>query len=125
MKINSQPDCGNAPKRELVKDLTVYFASYDLDKVMEYMDDQVTWTLVGDDPVVGKEQFRAELEKMSGNKVQELTIHSVITHGKEAAVNGEMRMQDGQVYEFSDFYEFTSAAAKKAKSIRSYVVLKK
>lgn len=122
MKLHTKVDCGNAPKKELVKNLTVQFVTYDLDKAMDHMVDNVEWILVGDKPIVGKEQFKTELLKMSGNKATELTILSIITHGKEAAVHGEMTMEDGSVFGFADFYEFTSAKGTKVKSIMSYIV---
>tara|TARA_Y100001972_G_scaffold66206_1_gene80666 strand:+ start:687 stop:1073 length:387 start_codon:yes stop_codon:yes gene_type:complete len=125
MKLNIQTDCGNAPKKELIRDLTIYFVSYDLEKAMEYMDENVVWTLVGDKPIKGKGPFAAALKEMMGNKAAELTIYSILTHGKEAAVNGEMTMEDGSVFGFADFYEFTSAGSSKVKNIRSYVIHKK
>lgn len=124
MKLNIKPDCGNAPKKELIKNLTICFASYDIPQAMSYLDENVVWTLVGDEPVVGRSRFAAALQEMSQNKANELTIHSIITHGKEAAINGEMVMEDGHVFGFSDFYEFTSAKGSKVKSIVSYVVQK-
>lgn len=124
MKLNITPDCGNSPKRELVKNLTIQFASYQLGQVMNYLDDAIEWILVGDVPIVGKEQFMNELKKMSHNTVQTLTIHSIITHGKEAAVHGEMYMQDQTVFAFADFYEFSSAKGNKVKAITSYVIQK-
>lgn len=124
MKLNIKPDCANSPKRELVKNLTIYFASYDLPKAMSYLDPDVVWTLVGDEPIVGRGQFEKALQAMSQNKATELTIHSIVTHGKEAAINGEMIMEDGNVFGFSDFYEFTSAKGSKVKSIVSYVIQK-
>jgi len=122
MKLNIKPDCGNSPKKELVKNLTIYFASYNLDKTKDFLDQKIEWTLVGEKPVSGKEQFIAALEQMSGNKSLQLTIYSVITHGKEAAVNGEMIMEDGNVFGFSDFYEFSGAKGTRVKSIVSYVI---
>jgi len=125
MKLNVQADCGNSPKKELIRDLTIYFASYEVEKAMDYMDEDVVWTLVGDEPVVGKEAFASELKQMMGNKATELTIYSIVTHGKEAAVHGEMIMEDGSVFGFADFYEFASAGSSKVKYIRSYVIHKK
>ena len=122
MDIYCKPDCGNSPKRELVKQLTQYFAAYDLENAMQFMATDVVWTLVGDTPIQGKEAFKSALEEMGTNKTKELTIHGIVTHGKEAAVHGEMLMEDGNRFGFSDFYEFTSAKASTVKSIRSYVV---
>lgn len=125
MKLFTKVDCANAPKKELIKNLTVHFATYDLDNAMAFMDNNVVWTLVGETPIVGKEQFKVELQKMSGNKATELTIQSIITNGKEAAVQGEMTMLDGNRYGFADFYEFTSAKGTKVKSITTYIIHKK
>ncbi|MCK0191466.1 nuclear transport factor 2 family protein [Arenibacter sp. F20364] len=124
MKLNIKPDCGNSPKKALVKNLTILFSSYDIEKAMDFLDDNVKWTLVGDESIIGKKQFRTALEEMSQNKALELTIHSIITHGKEAAVNGEMVMEDGNIFAFSDFYEFSSAKGDSVKSIVSYVIQK-
>ncbi|MBA4744387.1 MAG: nuclear transport factor 2 family protein [Muricauda sp.] len=124
MKLNIKPDCGNAPKRELVKRLSCYFASNDIEKAMEFLDTHITWTLVGNKTINGKEHFRTALQEMRQNKVRELTIHSIITHGKEAAINGEMLLEDGSVFGFSDFYEFTSAKGTRVKTIVSYLIEK-
>lgn len=122
MKLNTTPDCGNAPKRELIKNLTIWFASYELDKAFAFLSDDITWTLVGDVPIQGKEAFRKELDPMRSNRVEELTLSSILSHGKEAAVNGEMQMRDGKRFGFADFYTFTSAKGDKIKEIVSYVV---
>lgn len=124
MKLNIRTSCENAPKKELIKDLTILFAAYDIPQAMQYLEDDVIWTLVGDEPIVGKEPFAAVLMEMAHNKATELTIHSIVTHGKEAAINGEMVMGDGNVFGFADFYEFTSAKGSKVRSITSYVVQK-
>ena len=88
---------------------------------MNFMDNDICWRLVGDQPVVGKERFEMALQEMSRNKAVKLTRYSIITHGKEAAVNGEMKMEDGKTFGFSDFYEFSSVKSTKVKSIMSYV----
>lgn len=124
MKLNIKPDCRNSPKKELIKNLTIYFASYDMDNAMNHLADSVEWTLVGEKPVFGKEQFKVALEQMSQNKDLEWTIHSIITHGIEAAVNGEILMESGDLFGFSDFYKFSSSKGTNVKSIISYVVKK-
>lgn len=124
MKVNIKTDCGNSPKSELIKNLTIFFASYNLSQLVHYFEDNIKWTLVGDAPIVGKDQFINALQKMEQNKAIELTIHGIVTHGKEAAIHGEMLMQDGNHFGFSDFYVFTSVKANKVKSIMSYVIKK-
>ena len=124
MKLHISPDCGNSPKKKLIRDLTVFFASYAIPEAMEHLDDDIKWTLVGDEPIEGKANFEAELLSMSDNKAVELYIFQIITHGKEAAVHGEMKLKDGESFGFADFYEFKSAGSDKVKSIMSYVIPK-
>ena len=47
MELHIPPDCGNAPKKVMVRDLTVLFASYQVPEAMAHMADDVVWTLVG------------------------------------------------------------------------------
>lgn len=122
MIINVQSDCGNSPKKKLIEEMTILFASYKIDEVSSFFSEDISWTLVGDEPIVGKALFAHTLKQMSGNKVLELSIHTIVTHGKEAAISGEMKMENGTTYGFSDFYMFTSAKASKVQSIRSYVI---
>ncbi|WP_127141995.1 nuclear transport factor 2 family protein [Flagellimonas marinaquae] len=124
MELKLPKNCGNSPKSELVKNLTVHFAAYELNQVFQFLDDNISWTLVGNTPISGKAAFKSALENMSGNKVAKLTINGIVTHGKEAAVHGEMTMEDGGVFGFADFYGFTSAKGIKVKAITSYVIQK-
>lgn len=117
-------DCGNSPRMALVLKLTQAFASYNLELIAPYLSEDLVWTLVGNEPISGKEKFLAELRKMADNKAAELRIHQVLSHGKTAAIHGEMLMDDGKSYGFADFYEFSSAGSEKVKAITSYVVAK-
>ncbi|QNR25460.1 PB1 domain-containing protein [Croceimicrobium hydrocarbonivorans] len=124
MKVTCQVDCGNSPKREFLKELSQLFAAYEIDLAMSYMDEDIHWTLVGDQAINGKENFAAALREHSDNKVKELILHSIITHGKEAAVYGEMLMENAKHFVFADIYTFKSAKGNKVKSIVSFVQLK-
>lgn len=116
------PTFTQSPKKQFLQELTILFASYQIDKVKTFFADDITWTLVGDQPVHGKEAFAATLNRMAGNKASELTIHSILTDGRDASIHGEMVMEDGKRYGFADFYMFTSAGARKIQSITSYVI---
>ncbi|GAB2490399.1 nuclear transport factor 2 family protein [Algoriphagus taiwanensis] len=124
MKLFLLMQDGNSPKGKLVQDLTIAFSSYDLERIRPYLAENITWTLVGDTPVEGKENFLSTLGEMMGNAAAELHIHQILTHGKEAAVHGEMVMENGERFGFADFYVFTSASAKKVQTITSYVIPK-
>ena len=56
--------------------------------------------------IEGKERFTEELERMKTVQMSKQILHQVVSHGKEGAVNGIMKMLDGRQYAFSDFYRF-------------------
>jgi ketosteroid isomerase-like protein len=115
-------DCGNSPKRILLKDLNIAFVTGDLDFVAGVVTDDITWTMVGDDSVQGKQPFLETVRGMNGADVAKLTIHSVITHGREGAANGTLELKNGKQYEFCDVFQFRGAKGTRIKSIRSYVI---
>lgn len=122
MKIIISPTCNNSPKNQQLLDLTIGFSDYNLEAIEEFLDENIQWTLLGESPIVGRDFFLEELNKHSENPAIQITIHHAITHGKSGAVNGEMVMKDGNRFAFADFYEFTSASAKKVAEIKSYIV---
>ena len=122
MKINIKQDLTNSPKKELIKKLTLLFASYQVDQLKPYFAENIEWSLIGDEPIVGKENFANALKEMSGNKAIEIIIHNIIAQEKEAAIHGEMKMADGQRFGFSDFYQFTNKQGPMVESITSYVI---
>ena len=121
-KITVNIDCGNAPKKEFIKQINIAFAKGDSAFLIDNVEDAFVWIMIGDKKIKGKENFATELEKMKDTKVSELTIDQILTHGKEGAANGAMKMQNGKQFAFSDFYEFSSAKGAKLKSITAYVI---
>ncbi|MBO6621705.1 MAG: nuclear transport factor 2 family protein [Balneola sp.] len=121
-KIIVKPDCGNAPKKELLKQLNIAFAKGNSDFLSEIVSDDIQWDIMGDQKISGKEQFIRKLDTLKSEKVSELILERILTHGKEGAANGIIKMQNGKEYAFSDFYEFTGAKGAKVRSITSYIV---
>ncbi|UGU14890.1 nuclear transport factor 2 family protein [Sinomicrobium kalidii] len=121
-KITVKTDCGNAPKREFLKEFNIAFAKENIGFLTESVTDDIVWNIVGDKKIAGKKNFTDELEKMKTEKAAELILDQILSHGKEGAANGVMKMQNGKKYAFSDFYEFNSAKGAKLKSITSYVI---
>lgn len=121
-KIIVNADCGNAPKREFLKELNVAFAKGNLEFLADSVTDKIVWNIVGDTLIEGKEKFAEELGKMKDERVGELILDRILTHGKEGAVSGIMKMLNGKKYAFSDFYEFSGAKGTKIKSIVSFVI---
>lgn len=114
-------DCGNSPKREFIKEFNTAFAKGNADFIIEHVSDDIVWTMHGDKKIEGKESFSKEIHKMKEKVADEMTLHSVITHGKEASANGEIKM-DGKTYAFCDVYVFAKTTGKIIKRIDSYII---
>ncbi|MCE7053132.1 nuclear transport factor 2 family protein [Algoriphagus sp. AGSA1] len=121
-KIISSPSCGNSPKMEFLKEFNIAFAKGDVNFLIESVTDDIVWNIVGDKQIKGKVDFAGELEKMKGYKASELVLDQILSHGKEGAANGTMKMEDGKIYAFSDFYRFKGAKGVKIQSISSYII---
>lgn len=121
-KIISSPNCGNSPKMEFLKDFNIAFAKGNVEFLIESVTDEIVWDIIGDKKIEGKENFVEELKKMKGEKATELILDQILSHGKEGAANGIIKMQNGKKYAFSDFYIFNGAKGSKIKSITSYVI---
>lgn len=121
-KIIASPNCGNSPKMKFLKEFNIAFAKGNVEFIIESVTDEIIWDIMGERKIVGKETFREELDKMKSEKAAELTIDQIISHGKEGATNGIIKMQNGKKYAFSDFYKFKGAKGSKIKSIVSYVI---
>lgn len=121
-KITVNTDCGNARKKEFLKEFNTAFAKGDSDFLAECVTDTIVWDIIGDKKMEGKEKFVGELEKMKAAKASELILDRILSHGKEGAVSGIMKMENGKNYAFSDFYEFSGAKGEKVKAITSYVI---
>ncbi len=122
IKITSSPNCGNSPKMELIKQFTIAFAGSEVGFIIDSVTDQIVWTSIGKKKIKGKENFAEEVKKMQGEKAMELALDQILSHGKQGAANGTLKMQNGKRYAFSDFYVFQDAKGTKIKSITSYVI---
>ena len=118
------PDCGNAPRKEFLKDFNIAFATGKADFIIEHVSEEIVWNIHGDKHITGKEAFSKEVNTMKDYIADEVVIHSIITHGREAALNGEMKMDD-QTYAFCDVYRFTNTTSNIIRKMDSYVLLLK
>ncbi|MEO1253313.1 MAG: nuclear transport factor 2 family protein, partial [Bacteroidota bacterium] len=120
-KITVTPDCGNAPRKEFLKNLNIAFATGDADFIIEHVSEDIKWNIYGDKHINGKEDFTKEMNIMKDYTADEVVIHSIITHGREAALNGEMKMGE-KTYAFCDVYRFTNTKNDMIKQMDSYVL---
>lgn len=122
MKVTAGEECGNSPRKLILKEFNVALASGDLESVVSRVSEDIAWNLVGSQVVRGKEAFEKALGG-STMKVAHLVIENIITHGKTAAVNGELELDNGYRLAFCDVYGFESAGKQaKIDRITAYVV---
>jgi hypothetical protein len=121
-KIIVSADCGNSPKNIFIEKLTAAFAKRDAKFILGNVTDDIRWNIVGDTLIEGKDNFAATLAQMKNEKVLELTIRHIATHGKAGAVDGTVILEDGKPRAFCDVYEFNGAKGTAVKEITSYVI---
>lgn len=123
IKVECAEDCGNSPKKQLLKELTIAFANNDIDFCMECMSDNIVWDMIGNKKIQGISEFEEALRVMDNGDIQELQIHNIITHGNVGSVNGTLILNNQQQIHFCDVYNFSGFGKKaKIKLITSYVV---
>lgn len=119
-KIIASPNCGNSPKMEFLKQFNIAFAKGDVAFLTESVTEDIVWNIIGDKKIEGTANFTEALEQMKSEKVAELTLEQILSHGKEGAANGIMKMQNGESFAFGDFYVFHNTKGTKLKKITSY-----
>lgn len=120
--ITCPEDCGNAPKKELLKKLLIAFAGMDADFMNENFTDDIRLDDVGNQTVHGKDQVIETLHRTKQGKTAELHIHHLITHGSSGAANGILVLDSRESLAFCNVYRFSSGKAAKIKDITSYVI---
>jgi hypothetical protein len=123
-KIHLPKDCGNSPRQTFLKEFNIAFAKGDADYLIAHVSDSIAWHIHGKKTVSGKDAFSQEIKSMKDNVADEMILHGIITHGKQAAAHGELII-GGLTYAFCDVYQFAGAKGTILKEIHSYVMAKK
>lgn len=124
MKIKVSADCGNSPKNLLLKDFSLAFARGDPGFILSRVSDDIIWTRVGDRELRGRDELTSELDKIPLDRVKEIEISHVISHGKAGAVDGRITLMDGGLLFCCGIFEFSSAKGDRISHITSYVIKK-
>lgn len=122
VNITTTGDCGNSPKRLFLEQFNIALAEDNTAFISDSIDDNISWSIIGDKIIEGKSEFLDALSQMYATPTTELVIKRIVMHGKEGAVSGEVVMSDGKKYAYSDFYDFTNAKSTPIKSITSYII---
>ncbi len=101
--------CGNSPRMALVRDLNIAFATGDLDAILLWLDDDVTWNLVGMTRLDGKAAVGQWLREKASDLPTSMEIETILSHGKLASASGTIAWGD-DTWAMSGVYVFRSAA---------------
>jgi hypothetical protein len=112
-KIIVGEDCGNSPKNILLQNLTIAFGK---------VTDDFHWNIVGNQLIQGKDDFAKALQRKKTDKVVEMAVHHIATHGKCGAANGTTKLKNGQTLTFCDGYELKDMKGALVKEITSYII---
>ena len=121
-KITVQPDCGNAPRKLFLKDFNSALANGDIDFITANISEKINWEIIGQSSVTGKEDYLKALPRHQLWEVKELVINTIITHGPDASVSGEITTADKSKFAFCDVYKFKGAGGTTLNSIRTFIV---
>ncbi|NHE56771.1 nuclear transport factor 2 family protein [Cyclobacterium plantarum] len=108
-------------QKEFLRKLNLAFANSEVAFILDAVSEDIEWTIVGDKIIKGKGQFAKSLQEMASPQPMKLEIRHLITHGKEAVVEGSMITPDGKNYSFCDIYTFNGFKDPKIKTMKSYV----
>ena len=115
-------DCGNSPKNIFLQNLTIAFAKGDKRSILDSVTNDIRWQIVGERLVEGKETFAEALNRLGNDRVEELTIQHVVSHGKAGAVNGISKLKNRKTVAFCEVYEFSGAKGTSVREITSYAI---
>jgi ketosteroid isomerase-like protein len=99
-----------ANHKETVQRINDAFAENNLEKVLSFCADDLTWTMVGDTTVRGKDAIRKWMASMAPQPPQ-ITVHDTVAEGDLVIARGDMRMPEEKngpaiPYTFCDIYRF-------------------
>ena len=110
-------------RKETVQRINEAFAQNDLEKVLSFCTDDLSWTMVGETTVRGKNAIRAWIASMDPQPPQ-IDVHDIVGEGDVVIVRGDMTMADGKnrtpiPYAFCDVYRF---AGDKVAELTAFVI---
>lgn len=102
------------------------FVKGDAEKILASVTEDIVWRMVGNDTIKGIDNLKQALQGMENGNQFDQEVEHLITHGKEAAVNGIIHSTDksGEQhhYSFCDIYKLNKHKDGKIKEIISYVL---
>ncbi|QYO66803.1 nuclear transport factor 2 family protein [Leptolyngbya sp. 7M] len=111
---------------EIVKKINDAFAANNVEGFLENCSESVSWTMVGDRTVQGKDAIRGFMSEMAGSEPPVFGVDRMIANDDSVVCYGDMTMKDGDGktsdWSYCDIYHFTDG---KVVEMASYVIKKK
>ena len=112
-----------ANQKEIVQRINEAFAENNLEKVLSFCTDDLTWTMVGDTTVRGKDAIRKWMASMDPQPPK-FTIQQTVAEGDAVITRGDMLMQQTKngpwiAFTFCDIYRF---AGDKVAELTAFVI---
>ena len=119
IRVITEANCGNAPRHEITRRFAAALAAADANELDLLLSPDVVWNLIGEAHFDG---VAALLERAAqGPDATELRVLSVITHGREASIDGQLTMTDGTTQSICHVLRFANTAkTARITSIRTY-----
>lgn len=115
-------NCGNSSRKLLLKDLNIAYAHTNTGKILSHFAGDIIWEVCGKRQYRGIEAVEQYLTQLETQTIKTYAVETIITHGKDASVNGEISV-DGTELAFCDVYTFSSTSKDaKINRMRSYVI---
>lgn len=119
--VDIPEDCGNAPRKIVIRDFLIAVYDLQIDDVTESIHDSIQWDVVGSQMLSGPDEVRAWLVEQP--RAVELTLNTVITHGTDCGADGAVKLAEGSRSSFSHIIVFAGHGKNaKIKEIRSYII---
>lgn len=119
--IDIPENCGNAPRKMVIRDFLIALYQRDIPQLREALKDDVDWDVIGSTQLQGVDEAISWVETQPDATA--LHLHTVITHGTDCAADGRVTYTDGTEVAFNYVFIFAGhAKTAKIKAIRSYLV---
>jgi ketosteroid isomerase-like protein len=112
--------------KEIVRKINDAFSANNVEGFLEHCSDSVSWTMVGDRTVNGKDAVRSFMDEMKCPEPPVFTVDRMIADDDSVVCYGGMTMKDGEGqssdWTYCDIYHFADG---KVKELSSFVIKQK
>ncbi|XEC96712.1 hypothetical protein AB6A23_09365 [Paenibacillus tarimensis] len=119
VKVICKEDCGNAPKKILIRDFVTALGRIDQESIRAFLADDIQADIVGMRQIQGIDEFMEFARLSQEARITEIKIDTILTHGYGGSVSGVMKTENNS-FAFGEFYRFNSVKNAKIKEITSY-----